>query len=179
MNWPLYKTHKKKILWAFVANTLFLLTVAIIFLPKVTDCKELCKAAKLKSRLKQIGTVVAAYFEGQENLTYPKDPNAFEINSNFFYTDKTNSWYDVNLNSPYYFFPDENFSYTGLATVPLATNWEPIMNGNTEYFAVAWEDGHVSHVTREEQLKLFQSTYKGRVTKELYDLSEANNQALQ
>lgn len=177
MNWGIYEKRKKLIIWAFVINSIFV--GVMISLPKMSVCREHAKSAKLKSRLKQIGNSVALYFHDQQNLSYPETPTALEIKQNFFYTDNTNSWYKVNLNSPYYFFPDENHSYTGSPTAPLATNWEPIIRGNTEYFAIVWEDGHVSQVSRKEQLKLFNTTYKGRVTKELYDLLLKNNQALQ
>ena len=177
MTLEIYKPHKKKIILAIVIN--LGLIISYISLPKMPICREHAKSAKLKSRLKQIGLLVSLYFEGQEKLTYPKNPSAFKIDPKFFYTNKTSNWYEINLNSPYYFFPDESHKYTGSPTAPLATNWEPIINRGIEFFVVVWEDGHISQVSRTEQLKLFLNTYKGRVSKELYSLMSKNNQALQ
>ncbi|MCM8542667.1 MAG: hypothetical protein NE328_20545 [Lentisphaeraceae bacterium] len=177
MNWGIYEKRKKTIIWAFIINLGLL--IVILSLPKIPNCGDHPKSAKLKSRLKQISLTVAMYFHDQENLSYPINPSKLKIEPRFFYTDKTNDWFEINLNSPYYFFPDENHLYTGSPKVPIATNWEPILRGRQEYFAVAWEDGHVSQISRKEQLKLFHSTYKGRVSKELYDLLSKNNQALQ
>ena len=142
-------------------------------------CREHAKSAKLKSRLKQIGATVALYFENQEVQKYPINPRTFNFPPNFFYTNKTKSWNEININSPYYFFPDETISYSGAPTVPLATNWEPILKNGTEFFAVVWEDGHVSQVTKKERDILISSSFKGISTQDMYRQLAKNNQVLQ
>ena len=146
---------------------------AVIILPAKSGHHRNTKAAKCKSRLKQIGTIVAMYFTDGGSTAYPKDPSVLEIDEVILHTDKTSSWEETCINSPYFFFPNENHTYSGSPKIPLATNWEPLRE--KPYFQIVWEDGHVSVLTPEEHEKMINSSPHGKKIKKLYDESNKHN----
>jgi len=135
------------------------------------------KIAKMKSRLKQIGTTVAMYYSDGSTNKYPSDPSAFYIDESLIYTEKTSNWMEISLNSPYLFFPNEGEEYTGEANKPLAINWEHY--NIPPYYQVIWEDGHVSSVSEEEAKKLFHSSVKNSLMTFLYKMTFKYNEPLQ
>lgn len=139
--------------------------------------RDRAKIAKVKSRLKQIGTTVAMYYTDTRNNKYPKDPSAFNIDPSLIYTEKTTNWFELSINSPYIFFPNQGDEYTGSADKPLAMNWEPFPI--PPYYLVVWEDGHVSSVSPEEAEKMINSSIKNQMTRLLYKLTFRKNLALQ
>ena len=135
------------------------------------------KIAKVKSRLKQIGTTVAMYYTDGLDIKFPQNPSLFEIDSSLIYTEQTENWFELSVNSPYIFFPNAEDQYTGSPDKPLAMNWEALHT--QPYYLVVWEDGHVSSVSPEEAEKMKYSTLKNQMTCLLYKFLFKNNQALQ
>ena len=166
-----------------LASLLFLALIAIVcvavIMPARGHIHRKSKAAKLKSQMKQIGTTVAMYFVDGESNKYPKTPSLLEIESRFFNTDKTSSWMDVNTHSPYYFFCNESSTYTGRQNIPLATNWDPVKERDKEYLYIVWEDGHVSHISKEEQSKLIEKSLSGAMSSLYRTLTFKSNPAIQ
>ncbi len=135
------------------------------------------KIAKMKSKLKQIGTTVAMYYTDEGDNKYPANPSLFEIDESIIYTKETSNWLEISLNSPYLFLPNEGDTYTGSAEKPLAINWEHL--NIPPYYQVVWEDGHVSAVTKEEANKLMHSSFKNSFTVFLYKMTFKYNETLQ
>ena len=155
------------------------ISVALIMPAHPHHTRGKVKAAKLKSRLKQIGTTVAMYYADGDSKKFPQSPALFDIDQSLTYTDKTNTWQEMNLNSPYFFFHNQSHEYKGSANVPLATNWEPVLiNKKEHYYAVVFEDGHVEFRNKEEHSKLITSNLYRQIHYFVYHITFQNNQAL-
>ena len=161
----------------------FLKVVAMLFIFSVLGAKipgkldfEKARVAKVKSRLKQIGTTVAMYYAGEETKHYPQNPSVFEFDEDLLRTSKVSNWLDLNLNSPYFFFPSTGGKYTEGENKPLAINWEPFKV--SPHYAIVYEDGHVGSISDEEAYKLMNSSLKNSVSFILYKLLAKKNEAL-
>lgn len=154
-----------------------IITIAItaVLMPAQGRTRGSYKPAKCKSLMKQIGTSVAMYFSDGFELNYPQNPDALEIDEFILQSKKSSTYLELNLNSPFYFFPHDSSKFTGKQNAPLATNWEPIKYRKKEFLFVVWEDGHVSTVSYQEQAKLINRTYFGSITKLYRDLTFQTN----
>ena len=166
-----------------LASLLFLALIAVVcvavIMPARGHIHRKSKAAKLKSQMKQIGTTVEMYFVDGEPKNYPQDPTALDIENRFFNTDKTSNWMDLNTHSSYYFFCNEYSTYTGRSNVPLATNWDPVKERDKEYLFIVWEDGHVFHISKEEQSQLIEKSLTGAICSLYRTLTFQSNPAVQ
>ena len=164
----------------FMRALLLLITFSLIvaFLaPRNYHKHGYAKIAKMKSRLKQIGTIVAMYYSDADTNLYPQNPALFEIDESFLYSDDIKTWEDISLNTPYFFFPNTGDEYTGEADKPLAINWEHF--DIPPYYQVVWEDGHVSTVSPEEAKKMMKSSEKNRRVLRLYQELNKKNEPFQ
>ena len=168
------KTNVDPFLKALILLIIFCVLAAFVTPPRKHTYRKL---AKVKSRLKQIGTTVAMYYADGASNKYPANPSLFEIDESFIYTKETSNWLDLSLNSPYLFLPNEGDEYTGSADKPLAINWEHF--NIPPYYQVVWEDGHVSSVSKEEAEKLFHSSAKNSLSTFLYKMTFKYNETLQ
>ncbi len=160
-------------------SLLFLGLIAIVctaaMMPAQGHTRKISKAAKCKISMKQIGTEVYYYFKDNDLKIYPTNPETFEVDEYILQSKKSSTWLELNLNSPYYFFCNEKRSFTGGANAPLATNWDPVKERDKEYLFVVWEDGHVSHTTKEEQARLINKSFNGLLIKLYRDLTFQTN----
>lgn len=134
------------------------------------------KHAKLKSRLKQIGTTVAMYHSDSSSNIYPDNPALYDFDESIILANNYSNWLEINLNTPYIFIPFTGDEYTGSADKPLAMNWEPFEL--SPHYQVVYEDGHVGPVSNEEAYKLMNSSLKNSVSFLLYKLLAKKNEAL-
>ena len=147
----------------------------VAFFPAKRD-HSYANHAKLKSRLKQIGTTVAMYYsDGTSNL-YPDNPSLYYFDESIMFTNNYSNWLEINLNTPYIFIPFSGDEYTGSADKPLAMNWEPFEF--PPHYQVVYEDGHVSPISEEEAYKLMNSSLKNSVSFIIYKLLAKKNEAL-
>lgn len=155
------------------------LVIALVFMPAQGSTRRNSKAAKLKSHLKQIATTVEMYHRHTITDLYPSNPQEIDIDQSLISEVSANNWHDLSLKSPYYFFPYSGKKFTYNTNVPLATNWEAVIENGHEYYSVVWEDGHVSYISPEEHTKLFMTDLKALFTLTIYKVTLRNNQALQ
>ena len=162
----IFKEHQKKLIWAFIINFFLFLTIAFNFLRNFgSQCGCGGPLPKDRSKLKQIGTTVAIYFSDQRlHSNYPKKPVTINIDSYLVNNADQNSWKSISESSPYFFLVDENHTYSGSASKPLAIGKVPVTD--VQINNIVFEDGHVESRTIEETEQLIGAFYLKKIIRE-------------
>ena len=140
----IYSKHKKKIIGAFIVNSIIVAITFGVILPGLGRVCNRSPFTRDISRIKQIGTTVAMYFTNGD-IHYPVSPRKFDLDKYIISDAIEDTWYSLSSTSPYYFFPDEDDTYSGSASVPLAVRKIPKRNYNQ--CTIVYEDGHIKNIS--------------------------------